>query len=89
MVVMYTPKAVNLLSPAKRRIGENAPNYLCIEWITKITVGYGRLLLFFSETSSAWDTFTELHQTELSRPKCVKGFGLGKHLSLGLEIHSY
>ncbi|KAA3479866.1 hypothetical protein EPI10_020345 [Gossypium australe] len=102
MVVMYTPKAVNLLSPAKRRIGENAPNYLCIEWITKITVGYGRLLLFFSETSSAWDTcillcylsdssfaVTELHQTELSRPKCVKGFGLGKHLSLGLEIHSY
>ncbi|KAK8300702.1 hypothetical protein V6Z11_D05G406800 [Gossypium hirsutum] len=28
-------------------------------------------------------------QTELSRPKCVKGFGLGKHLSLGLEIRSY
>ncbi|KHG06917.1 hypothetical protein F383_00790 [Gossypium arboreum] len=74
MVVMYTPEAVNLLSPTKRRIGENAPNYICFEWITKITVGYGRLLLFFPETSSAWDTCILLSKgkTKLECPPALE-----------------
>ncbi|KAL4362649.1 hypothetical protein GQ457_04G031320 [Hibiscus cannabinus] len=62
----WARNSLPLLSAAASK-GENAPNYLCIEWMRKITVGYGRLLLFFSETSSSRDTCVLLLSARIGR----------------------